>query len=885
MPLSVGDKLGHYEVISLLGQGGMGEVYKARDTTLKRDVALKVLPASFLRDSERMARFQREAEVLASLDHPNVGPIYGIVDSEDSRGLVLALIEGPTLADQIALGPLPLDDALSIAKQIIEALEYAHDRGVVHRDLKPANIKITPEGVVKVLDFGLAKVLEDEPPKSSLANSPTLTLGHTRTGVILGTAAYMSPEQAVGRPVDRRSDIFSFGAVLYEMLAGNRAFAGATAPDVLEAVVKNDPDWSALPASTPGYLRKLLKRTLAKDRKQRLQAIGEARIVLAQPHGEEPTQAVPVPAPSGPMSMWQKITAIASVVGAVLAIVYFRERQRSEPEPEPVRFQIAMPTATRFSVSPDGRKIVFAASGSDHVTRLWIRPLGSLEATPIVGSETQPDVPPPFWSPDSQFLAYQSQGKLKKISVSGGPAQTVCELTGIALGGTWSREGVIIYGTTSGTISRVPAAGGTPSPVTGLDVSRQDVGHSFPVFLPDGRHFVYFLASRKVENVGLYAGSLDSKPAEQSSKLITATFFAPVYVPSSRPGSGHLLFRRESTLMAQSFDERELKLSGEAQAIAEQLDSYNSNGFFSASPNGVLVYATKGPVLESRLSWLDPKGRLLGSAGEPGYYLDVSVSPSGTQAAMGRIGSGIVDLWLLDLVRSSNTRFTFHQSRNQAPVWSPDESRIIFQSNREGVNNLYQKRSNGATNEEVLLKSAMPTTPTSWSRDGRYLLYTSVSQARNDIWTLRIEDRKPTLFLGTEFEEDSAQFSPDGRWVVYVSNESGRNEVYVRPFSPDGSAEGGKWIVSKGGGANPKWLGNGKELRYVSSDRHMMGVDVNALNAVFQPGPPRDLFALPQGVTLWDVTSDGRILAAVPVEQPRPPTFTVVLNWQTQLKK
>jgi len=410
MPLSIGARLGHYEVLSLLGQGGMGEVYKARDTMLKRDVALKVLPASFLRDPERMARFQREAEVLASLDHPNVGPIYGIVDSEDSRGLVLALIEGPTLADQIALGPLPLDEALSISKQIIDALEYAHDRGVVHRDLKPANIKITPEGVVKVLDFGLAKVLlEDEPPKSSLGNSPTLTLGHTGAGVILGTAAYMSPEQAVGRPADRRSDIFSFGAVLYEMLAGKRAFRGASAPDVLEAVVKNDPDWSALPPGTPGYLRRLLERTLAKDRKQRLQAIGEARIALENPVGQ--VSGLPAGAPVGnlPRKLPWIAAAVATIIAAVLAFVHFREQPVDRPLLRldvDLGTDVSMPSVTTgpnvpgssVAISPDGMRLVYV-SGTPR--KLFTRRLYQPKVTELPGTQ---DAVAPFFSPDGQWI-------------------------------------------------------------------------------------------------------------------------------------------------------------------------------------------------------------------------------------------------------------------------------------------------------------------------------------------------------------------------------------------------------------------------------------------------------------------------------------------------
>ncbi len=423
MPLSVGDKLGHYEVLSLLGQGGMGEVYRARDTTLKRDVALKVLPPAFLRDPDRMARFQREAEVLASLDHPNIGHIHGLVDSADSRALVLALIEGPTLADRVAAGPVPLDEAIAISKQIIDALEYAHDRGVVHRDLKPANVKITPDGVVKVLDFGLAKVLEDEPPASALSNSPTLTLGHTRAGVILGTAAYMSPEQAVGRAVDRRSDIFSFGAVLYEMLTGKRAFAGATTPDVLEAVVKTDPDWSKLPADTPAYLRRLLERMLAKDRKQRLQAIGEARIALENPVEQAFGLPRSEPRPQGAVYALAALAAVAILALAALAFLHFRE-----PPPGLVKFEFPPPEKGTLvqgvgppAVSPDGRRVAFIAA-VDGKRMLWVRDLDSLESRMLPGTD---NAAVPFWALDSRQIGFGAAGKLMKIDMTGGPAITI----------------------------------------------------------------------------------------------------------------------------------------------------------------------------------------------------------------------------------------------------------------------------------------------------------------------------------------------------------------------------------------------------------------------------------------------------------------------------
>jgi serine/threonine protein kinase len=479
MPFSAGDKLGHYEVLSLLGQGGMGEVYRARDTTLKRDVALKVLPVAFVRDVERMARFQREAEVLASLDHPNIGHIHGLVVFEDSRGLVLALIDGPTLADRIKAGPLPLDEAIATSKQIIEALEYAHDRGVVHRDLKPANIKITPDGVVKVLDFGLAKVLEDEPASSSpsLMNSPTMTMGHTRAGVILGTAPYMSPEQAIGRTVDRRSDIFSFGAVLYEMLSGKLAFPGATTPDVLEAVVKNDPDWSALPSSTPAYLRRLLERTLVKDRKTRLQAIGEARIALQEASDEPVLQTTKATRKS--RILWPILTAASLAIAAgVLAWTYLRP----VPVPEVTRFEIHAPQGTTLplgtpAVSPDGRTIAFVASDTQQVRRLYVRQLDSVDARVLPGTEGAVH---PFFSPDGRSLGFVATGnKLTRVDLAGGVPRTLADVGG-PWHGSWSQTGTILF-TASG-VRQISANGGPPAPAL--------AGSSHPYFLPDGKRFL-----------------------------------------------------------------------------------------------------------------------------------------------------------------------------------------------------------------------------------------------------------------------------------------------------------------------------------------------------------------------------------------------------------
>jgi serine/threonine protein kinase len=903
MALSPGDKLGPYEILALIGKGGMGEVYRARDTTLKRDVALKVLPATFLRDPERMARFQREAEVLASLDHPNVGHIYGIVDSADSRGLVLALIEGPTLEDRIAAGPIPLDEAVAIAKQIIEALEYAHDRGVVHRDLKPANVKITPDGVVKVLDFGLAKVLEDEPPPSSLSNSPTLTLGHTRTGVILGTAAYMSPEQAVGRPVDRRSDIFSFGAVLYEMLTGKRAFMGATTPDVLEAVVKSEPDWAALPAGTPGYMRRLLERMLVKDRKQRLQAIGETRIALENPALDSGTGAATSPSRLG--WLWPGVAVLAILTALVVSFLHFRE---TPPAAELIRFQIPAPDKVSFggylSVSPDGRRVAFSAAGPGNgIFRVWVRSLDSLEARPLAGTERQNLAM--FWSPDSRSIAFGTgDGKLKKVDVSGGPAQTLCDVVGLS-GGSWNGDGTIIFGGNGG-VSRVSATGGAASPVTAINASRGETTQRFPAFLPDGRHFLYRRQSRSADQDGIYIGSLDARPDQQSAQRLLAADMA-VYAPPAGPNAagtnyGYLLFLHEGTLMAQPFDAARLALAGDAVPIAEHVGPGLAGGYFSASSNGVLAYGIGENGVNFQFTWFDRDGKILGTAGEPGSNAMPALSPDGKQAAFQRGGAtgSNADLWIIEFARGVGTRFTFDLAEERSPVWSPDGSRIAFASNRGGQFNLYQKVASGAGNEDLLLQSSDPKFPEDWSRDGRFLLYAVIDpKSKYDLWVLPLMpgssgERKPIKFLATEFSENQAQFSPDGRSIAYTSDESGAWEVYVRPFTEPGTKDaGGKWMVSKNGGTQARWRRDGRELFYRSPEGKLMVVEV-AANASFQPGTPQPLFTMDPGLgngTLtdtrrYDAAADGKrfLVNALPGASTQTP-LTVVQNWQTGLKK
>jgi eukaryotic-like serine/threonine-protein kinase len=905
MARSPGTHVGPYEILFAIGAGGMGEVYRARDAKLGRDVAIKILPDVFAHNSERMARFQREAKVLASLSHTNIASIYGLEDSSTTHALVMELIEGPTLADRIKQGPIPISEALPIAKQMCEALEYAHERGIVHRDLKPANVKVTADDAVKVLDFGLAKALEGDPSSIDIATSPTISRMATQAGVLLGTAAYMSPEQAKAKPVDRRADIWAFGCVFYEMLTGKMAFHGETVTDTLAAIIKEEPDWSKLQAATPVRVRVLLQRCLQKDPKQRLRDIGDARISLDEVLSGAPNPslagATAIPAPLWRRALPWTLLGVTAVALAALAFVHFRERPF--PPVAPVRFQIPLPEtittsgAGSFVLSPDGRQLGFAGIGADGIQRIWIRELDSLEARPLPGSESRGSSPF-FWSPDSRFIAFDSGGKLKKMAISGGAAETICDLNGITAGGSWSRDGVIIFAQIPGGVMQVSASGGSPSPLTALNRSRGEVVHVEPSFLPDGRHFVYLRRSTVPENNGVYIGSLDARPEAQSSKRLIATQFGPAFAPSGDDGSGQLLFVRDGALMAEPFDGRRMESSGEPTTVAEQVGTYIGLGFFSVAANGALVYRTGGPSGDQP-TWFDGQGKVLGTTGPPGAYLALALSPDGTTAALSLIAAPDPnrDIWLLDVASGTNTRFTFGPDANQNAVWSPDAKRIAFASNRDGAFNLYQKLTSGAKDEELLLKSPEDKYPTSWSRDGRFLLYTAVDpKTKEAIWVLPLEgDQKPFPLLRAEFNEEGGQFSPDGRWIAYSSQESGREEVYVRPFSPSlppaAQGQGGKWQVSASGGYQPRWSRNGKELYYCALDGKLMAVEVTT-DPAFRAEAPRVVFqGLSQGsiTTLyswWDLTQDSKrfLFLAPPALTVRTP-FTVVLNWQAGLKK
>jgi eukaryotic-like serine/threonine-protein kinase len=904
----VGRTMGSFHVKALIGSGGMGEVYRAWDSKLKRDVAIKILPQEFSRDTDRVARFQREAEVLASLNHPNIAGIYDLEEANGSRYLVMELVEGETLADRIARWPIPVEESLLIAKQICDALQSAHEKGIIHRDLKPANIKLAPGGKVKVLDFGLAKALTDVAGSTTVSNSPTL-VSSSMGGVILGTAAYMSPEQARGIPVDKQADIWAFGVVLYEMLTGRRLFKGDTQLDTLAAVLRAEPEWKQIPTR----IRPLLRLCLERDPKRRLHDFADARILLDDVSEDAVSGTAPATSRVSAKLAW--VVAAIAIVALALAYVYLR-RQPSPPA-QAVRFEIWPPDneslSDAFSVSPDGRKLAFIAT-SDR-PRLWIRSLETLDAQPLPGTE---DVNGALlWSPDGRFVGYSVGGKLRKIETSGGFSQQISDVPGTLTSGFWGPEGKIVFTVNSRPGIFLLRDAGDLTMVA-------SVGNN-PTLLPDGRHFVYSRTDLRAPPVGIYLGSLEDKPEQPNAKKLLPVVSPCIFVPepSASSSNGYLLFLRSATLMSQPFDLRRLEISGQPTPIAERIRSNVVAGFagvnnfaaFSSSPSGVLVYRSDRPGVPvptvgqaSQFTWFDRQGKVLGTVGDPDAYFQMAISPDGKRLAATQLASPnppAYDIWMFELTGGMrSTRFTTDPASETWPTWSPEEGRVAFASNRSGRFNLYQKATSGAGSEELLYQSPETQRPTSWSSNGRFILIWSSGEATKtagDVWVLDMGDpasatheRKAFPLVRTGAEEWDAQFSPDMRWIAYTSNESRRNEVYVRPFDPS-MATGAPppqspWPVSKGGGRGARWRGDSKELFYMGPGNTVMSVTVGvsgaAANPVFVPGTPRALFKAHPVSLFWDVAPDGqKFLIPVPVADGSTIPYKVVLNWTATLKR
>jgi eukaryotic-like serine/threonine-protein kinase len=906
MPLSPGARIGPYDVLSPIGAGGMGEVYRARDARLGRDVAIKSLPHLALADPERITRFEREAQILASLNHPHVGGIYGLEESGGSRFLILELVEGEALAARLRLGPPPLRDALTIARQIADALQAAHDKGIIHRDLKPANIMINAEGQAKVLDFGLAKALAPADgaartrPDAEPKDAPTIAA--TASGVILGTFAYMSPEQARGKPVDKRTDIWAFGCVLYELLSGRHPFPGPTMSDRIAAILEREPDFEAIPASTPARVRWLVRRCLEKDPRRRLHDIADARIELDEALGgaSELDRAAPATdaaraRPTREVIAWSAAAVcLAALVGvlargtAAPAAADAQTYNSSIMLQEDLRLGTSNPPG-RFALSPDGRRLALVATDATGQTRLWIRPLNTSLAQPLAGTEGATF---PFWSPDSRSVAFTAQGKLKTIDISGGPPVTVAD-NSIGSTGSWNRDNVILY-TPAGSspIHRVSASGGPSTPVTTLDTAAGDEQHWYPFFLPDGRHFLFFAVGSKARGLtdprAVLVGSLDT---QEPVKLLVEGGSNAKYA------NGRVVFFRAGTLVAQPFDLDRLELTGTPAPIVEQVQiagagSTGAAGAYSLSETGVLAYQT-GILTRSDLAWFNREGTELSKLGDRADYGDVTLSPEGRRAAVSVAdpSNGTRAIWLFDLARGIRERFTFGQGDDFAPIWSRLDGRhVAFSSRRQGSIHLYQKAATGGGSEEILLEDSLGKFAGDWSADGQFIAYVGGGGIimRSDLWILPVADRKAYPFLQTPSVESHGQFSPNGRWIAYSSGTLAEMEVYISPFPGAGET----LRVSTHGGGWPRWRRDGKEIFYIAPDNTFTAVVVNATRAGLALGASRPLFKVrPRPFARldaypYDVTADGqRFLVNTFVEEPTAAAITLVVNWPQGLKK
>ena len=902
-----GQRVGPYQITSWIGAGGMGEVYRARDATLGREVAIKILPQIFASDPNRLARFDSEARMLAALNHPHIGAIYGVEQSEGSPALILELVEGPTLADRLATGPIPLTESLWIVRQIADALEAAHARGIVHRDLKPANIKITPDGNVKVLDFGLAKAVASDGVQD-LALSPTVPVSGTHDGVILGTAPYMSPEQARGQTVDKRTDIWAFGCVLYEMLTGRMVFPGNTVSDHIAAILEREPDWAALQVTTPLSIRRLLRRCLEKESARRLPDIAVARLEIDDAAGDQggAAEAASV-TPRSRDRGWRRATAAAVVMALITVGFAAWSVTRPAPMGAPITFTLPPPEGLRYlsiygslSLSPDGRSVAFVAMDANRgfadaetsPGALYIRSLGSQEARRLSGTEGAAG---PFWSPDSRFVGFIADGNLKKVAVAGGPPVTLAERpNGRA---AWSAQGIILYTRLDDStgLYRIPDTGGQPTRVTELDRSRDESWHVHPIFLPDGRRFLFLGYSNDRSKSAIYLASLDS----QTRTRLLDIHSQPDYAP------GFLLYQRGGAVMAHPFDEKHARLTGDAAPIAEGIDSDNINAraAFSASANGALIYRSGAATGGSgRLTWFDRSGKTLGTIAEYGFFRYPRVSPDGRHVVVTFSKDEVgMDLWQIDLARGVPTRSTFHPGDDFWPsVWSPDSQRVVFSSSRtrKGVFDLYQSPAGGAAKAELLWEAGETTSPSGFSPDGRILLVNRWKRggSTGDIWALPMTgDRKPFPLIETAFNEHSAVFSPSGRFIAYGSNDSGVRQVYVQPFPPTGA----RVQLSTGNGGSPVWTSDGRTVLYSSfvelssartfvAETAFMAVDVTTSGATVRAGSPRMLFMqrhIGGGLNGFAVDPSGqRFLLVVPDQNVLAP-ITVVLNWPSLLSK
>ena len=899
MALTPGTRLGPYEIAALIGVGGMGEVYKASDTNLKRAVAIKVLPAAVAPDSERLARFQREAEVLAALNHANIAQIHGLDKSAGVIALVMELVEGPTLAERLAQGAIPVDDALSIAKQIADALEAAHAQGIIHRDLKPANVKVRPDGTVKVLDFGLAKALDPAGTTSASASmSPTITSpAMTHAGMILGTAAYMAPEQARGKVVDKRADIWAFGAVLFEMLTGTRAFPGEDVTDTLAAVVRGEPDWSLLPRSLSPTLVVFLKRCLQKDPRQRVGDIHDVRLALDGAFD----LAAPMPAPPAGLHARKSrlpwiVAAAAIILTAGLAPLALRHLSETSAGTPSLHLTVAKPADASvgfLDLSPDGQRLVLQLY-RDGRSALYVRSLDSSDLRLLAGTESART---PFWSPDSRFVGFFSEGALKLVPAAGGPPRVLCRETGLGSGGTWSRDGVILFGSESGPLRRVDADG-DPATCTAVGKVEPTAIARFPVFLPDNQHYLFVGgSSTDTSSRGVHLAAL----GDPTPHRILADYSSVLYAPPAESGQpAHLLFLRDRSLMAQPFDQTGLKPVGDPWLVApDATTSFTVPQVAAAVSNTMLVYLS-GASLESQLTWVDRNGKTIGTVGPLAIHAGVNLSPDGTAVLTSRRSpEGLITRWLYDIERRSETRFLGAELSATSTVWVPDGLRALFgMPAAQGTRGVYLKdpRSGGEPELALPLPSGSSFVPSDISKDGRLLVFTAIDpKTQADVWTMpwtgKPDFGRAVRVVGTNAIESQGKASPNGKWLAYTSNETGDPVVYIRPLSGGANV----WRVDKG--AEPQWSSDGKTLYYRQNlSQYRAGLLASAIqedgNGTVHPSPPEHLFeyaalayVAQSNVYTYNVHPSGQRFLVNALAHKDEAALTIVTNWQKTLGK
>jgi serine/threonine protein kinase len=892
MNIQSGTRLGPYEISSPLGAGGMGEVWRGRDTRLGRDVAIKILPEGFAQNEQFRARFEREAKTISSLNHPSICTLFDVGHENDTHFLVMELIEGESLADRLTKGPLPADQVLRYGSQVADALDRAHKQGIIHRDLKPGNVMLTRTGA-KLLDFGLARSSAESAAVQGMTDMQTHARPLTQEGTILGTFQYMAPEQLEGTEADARTDIFALGALLYEMATGRRAFQGASRTSLIAAIVSSQPEpISQVTPMTPPALDHVVKKCLEKDPDDRWQSAHDVASELRwiSDAGSQAGVAAPI---TMRRKNRERVAWTAAALGfafaTALLVIVLRERlkpplviQSSITAPDKTTFRLSQGDATSLTISPDGALITFLAQGEDGKKRLWVRPVSSDQATALTGTE---DASNPFWSSDSHFLAFFANGYLQKIDVRGGPPLNLCEIGLNPRRGSWNRDDVIIFSPTSlGPIHRISAAGGASTPVTKLDPKKNETTHRWATFLPDGRHFIYMagthVAGTHSEANAVYIGDLDGSAPELLLHARSNVEYA----------DGYVLYVRDNVLVAQKFDVKHRKLMGDPIPVADGVQYENGffHGTFAVSRTGMLVYRKGGGATQDiSLQWVDREGKTLGPIAQPAVYDSPALSPDGKRLATGIEDktTGTQDIWIIDLARGVPSRLTFGAGDERGPVWSPDGRQIAFSELNKGVFDIYTKSSSGEGAEQLVASSELHKVASDWSADGRTIFLSTFDpkvRLGRDIWTVSMTgEHKLQPYLATKFNEAFGRLSHDGRWVLYVSDESGRNEVYVAPYP----GPGGKWQVSTAGGDGAEWGPGDHEILYGAPENTVMAVDVKLGSGSVEAAAPHQLFRDPS-LASW--TGDGtgkRFLVGKAAADVETTPITLVSNWTAKLAR